>query len=681
MTSTQKIATRLLATLHSGNFTEAQRIAKTSGVDPLWLTYIEARQCEHTNPDQARTLYVQVAELANERGLIGAALIGAAICCGFILGQFEEGLALLDKALHYVDSPNRRSSTLNNRASIIAYAVHTGSFETERLREAIDIWLTLLPEQPNDESITNNLGNAYNALGDPVQAENYLHQSILIMEQDGVGGPAMASGLMNLGEALHGQQRLEEALAQFSAAQELVSAHPDTDPVLLVEIARNLAHIHQQMGDLAAAAPQSLRAIQTIESRRADLMQEQDRRTFLAMLLDAYQTAIAIALDTGDIERAFTLAEQARSRTLSEATAVETPLTAAQIQDALPDDLLLIAFYVVVDHYLAFVMTKSTLTVERLAVSTDDLTRLFDPQGYPRHIMPNRQGRLQQPWMVERIGEQLISPLASHLENAEDAQHQTLCIIPYGPLHYLPFQLWLDRSILYAPSATLLVTHCQRQIASNPREPLVAYGYNSIDLTHAEVEAVNIARRAAGTAHIGEEAIQPNLQTAHWLHFSCHGVHNTDEPLESYLLLADGPLTARAIMGMELDATLVTLSACESGRNQIQRGDEPLGLTRAFFAAGVPAVLVSMWPVDEVATRLLMEEFYSELQRGHAKRDALHLAQQRLRTYHTDELQELVVAYGHTKGKAEKIVERSEEEQPFTHPYWWAGFVLVGDRF
>ena len=101
------------------------------------------------------------------------------------------------------------------------------------------------------------------------------------------------------------------------------------------------------------------------------------------------------------------------------------------------------------------------------------------------------------------------------------------------------------------------------------------------------------------------------------------------------------------IVGLKLCASLVTLSACQSGVSKITAGDELLGLVRAFLAAGARSLLVSMWWVDDEATTELMTLFYSRLKAGTASKSALREAQITLRERHP-------------------------------HPYYWAPFVLIG---
>lgn len=93
----------------------------------------------------------------------------------------------------------------------------------------------------------------------------------------------------------------------------------------------------------------------------------------------------------------------------------------------------------------------------------------------------------------------------------------------------------------------------------------------------------------------------------------------------------------------------MTLSACDTGIGRVSRGDEIWGFTRAFLSAGSPALVVSLWPVEDEATARTMEQFYGGLRSGPA-RSALRAAQLTLL-----------------------------RDSRTAHPFFWAPFVLVGD--
>ena len=143
------------------------------------------------------------------------------------------------------------------------------------------------------------------------------------------------------------------------------------------------------------------------------------------------------------------------------------------------------------------------------------------------------------------------------------------------------------------------------------------------------------------------------------LHLATVGSLNRANPLFSWIDLApegdDGRLEVHEIYGLELDARLVVLSACETGLGggaltTAPAGDDWVGLTRAFLTAGADNVLASLWRVEDLATARLMEEFYQQLGSGFAPVNALAAAQRSL------------------------ILEADT-----SHPFYWAGFSLVGE--
>ena len=105
------------------------------------------------------------------------------------------------------------------------------------------------------------------------------------------------------------------------------------------------------------------------------------------------------------------------------------------------------------------------------------------------------------------------------------------------------------------------------------------------------------------------------------------------------------------VYGLDLSgANLVVLSACETALGEQSEGDELVGLTRAFLYAGTPAVVTTLWSVDDAASGAEMEAFYRNLREGLTNAEALRAAQM------------AVMA-----------------EERWSEPYYWAAFSLTGD--
>jgi CHAT domain-containing protein/Tfp pilus assembly protein PilF len=398
------------------------------------------------------------------------------------------------------------------------------------------------------------------------------------------------------------------------------------------------------------------------------------------------------------------------------------PLSSEEVMARLPADGVLVEYFTVGDVILAFVLTCTDIQVIRLPLRVQDVERAFSRTGdgkldQLRHLTRGPDHRLREPWVLGQLCQRLIEPLGQKIWSAS-----LLCIVPHGILHYIPFQALFQKDgstpryllgdtsethrLVYAPSAATLFDYCQRKTLS-AQTGCLAFGYNdpALNLTQAEMEAERIAHLTAGVSRTGGKANRNVLfeeaANYRYLHLACHGRFNPTWPLASYLNLADGPVdVADLLYHLRLNADLVSLSACETGRNHVLRGDEMVGLTRAFLYAGTPSVVVSHWVVDELATRLLMERFYQELvvpsgQTDQAtKAKALTRAQNAIRSLTVEELRQTLLMDGHSSGDIDRqlhylatsagydsLASLRGDECLLAHPYYWASFFLVGDRF
>jgi CHAT domain-containing protein/Tfp pilus assembly protein PilF len=151
-----------------------------------------------------------------------------------------------------------------------------------------------------------------------------------------------------------------------------------------------------------------------------------------------------------------------------------------------------------------------------------------------------------------------------------------------------------------------------------------------------------------------EQAKEEAMKKYGYILFSCHGL--LADEFQSLVLSQipgakeDGYLTLDEIMNLDWNARLVVLSACETGRGKIRRGEGVIGLTRAVMYAGTPAAVVSLWSVSDEGTRELMTRFFEKMIRqGMSKEEALRQAKLEM-----------------LKGK-------------FSNPYYWSAFVMYGE--
>lgn len=253
---------------------------------------------------------------------------------------------------------------------------------------------------------------------------------------------------------------------------------------------------------------------------------------------------------------------------------------------------------------------------------------------------------------LSRLYDMLMRPLESAITDRD------LIIVPTGVLHYLPFNALNDssryisetRSVTNAPAASIWQM-LDAKPEPHPNRPLLM-GFADANAPEAENEVRAIKKiLPASQLYTGARAtfaaFREKAPKHDILHLACHGQFRPDSPLFSSLHLADGRITVRDVAAQKLSADLVVLSACETGLNKLFAGDEIVGLTRGFLSAGVSSIIVSLWTVNDAASKGLMTAFYNHLQRGCSIATSLRYAQN-------------------------DFIERGE------HPYYWSPFVLIG---
>jgi CHAT domain-containing protein len=153
-------------------------------------------------------------------------------------------------------------------------------------------------------------------------------------------------------------------------------------------------------------------------------------------------------------------------------------------------------------------------------------------------------------------------------------------------------------------------------------------------LPGAEQEAKAIAPLLNTKPLIGKDAtkiaIEQLMPKARIIHLATHGLLDDVRGIGSAIALApsgndDGLLTADQILNLKLNAELVVLSACDTGRGRVT-GDGVIGLSRSLISVGVPSVIVSLWSVPDSPTASLMTEFYRQMQQQPDKAQALRSA-------------------------------------------------------
>ena len=352
--------------------------------------------------------------------------------------------------------------------------------------------------------------------------------------------------------------------------------------------------------------------------------------------------------------------DRVRKDSLEQASLMSVePVNVSELQALLPEGTTLVEYLVGRHNALAWVVDRTSVTMVRLPIARDQLVsgvRAFRQGIEPQAPLPDAQKQ------AEALHDGLIAPVRRHIKGTR------VVVVPHDVLHYLPFGAlrskpgrWLveDYTLTTLPSASVL-RFLEAKRTAGSGGGVLAIGNpdlgSALNLRFAEREARVVADRYAGASVLvrgdaTEERAKSLAGGARLLHFATHGELNENDPLASGLLLApggkdDGRLEVREIFGLDLSAQLVVLSACETGLGKLSTGDELVGLQRAFLYAGTPAVITTLWKVDDRASFVLMREFYD----GLAKADP---------------------------AAARQAAQRAAMKE-FPHPFAWAAFGLTG---
>jgi CHAT domain-containing protein len=517
---------------------------------------------------------------------------------------------------------------------------------------------------PLDEAITlNEMGFLDHVLGQQEDALRNYNRGIELVE-------ASFSDLLQPGQAA---TFLDDQIQIYLRTVNLLAdTEAWTDAFHVTEQARARSFLRQLAGSSLTSANgvAVVKEAQQIKNERAALARQlqQLRTAAPEARSDADNAAIAGAeAELEAIDRAFAkFCDRLEQDSLQDAALLcRTDSTLDDIQASLDADTALLSYFFTTDRVLAFVVGHNSFHAMELPVDEDDLrAQIID--GFRgddlsiTSVMPASIGPLY---------DALVRPVEPYL------QAKRLGIVPHDVLHYLSFaalfdgeQYFGDRYSLFTlPSASALIyAQGLRKPAGDAPQALVL-GNPTRDLFVTEEQVQSVAARYATAPLLRGQATETSFRSrssaAALIHVAAHGTYDAADPLRTALQLApdaqnDGRLEVGEIYTLDLHraTNLVVLSACESNINDLRTqrslavspGDEVISLSRAFLYAGAPAVIASLWAVNAQPTNLLVDRFYTHLNAGAVPAEALQQAQIDVRA-------------------------------SYPHPYFWAGFVVIGD--
>ena len=585
------------------------------------------------------------------------------------LGQYAKALEVFQQALtiaKQIGDTALEGATLSNIG-----AAYQGLGQYAKALEFYQQALTIA-KQIGDTAVEgttlNNIGEVYRNLGQNAKALEFYQQALTIAKQ--IGDTAVeGTTLNNIGEVYRNLGQNAKALEFYQQA--LTIAKQIGDTAVESTTLNNIGLVYNSLGRYADAEKTLFAAIEVLESLRTKTLSDDQKISIFETQTQTYRLLQQALIAQNKINAALEISERSRARAFIELLASKNsgnidnqqavkPPNVEQIKQIAKVQNATLVQYSVNESNLYIWVIKPT---GKIAFKQVDLKSLNTPLarlvnksrlsigagGRGIKVEPKDESSKKQ--NLQKLYEVLIEPIASLLPTNPD---EHVIFIPHDSLFLVPFVALQDKdgkyliekhTILTAPAIQVLdLTHQQRQkvtgkdvlVMGNPIMPKVGIPPVQLQpLLGAEKEALTIANLFKIKAITGKDAtkaaFKQKLSSARIIHLATHGLlDDADKSIPSAIALAptsndNGLLTPAEIFDLKINAELVVLSACDTGRGAIT-GDGVVGLSRSLITAGASSVIVSLWAVPDSPTSELMTEFYQQWQKNPDKAAALRNA-------------------------------------------------------
>jgi tetratricopeptide (TPR) repeat protein len=610
------------------------------------------------------------------------------------LGRLDEALESYQQSVRInreIKSRVQEASALNNMGNLFAQRQ-----QPEEAMKYLQQSLQLNREvknRPKEATSLNNIGAVQLDLGKLDEAINFYQQALTIHREvrNQVG---QVNTLFNLGAVYRKKQQLDVALDYFGQATALLESRLTTFKT--DETKSGLQNQNQDVYKLAIQtaleANKPELAFSFSEHSRARLFLDQlgntrlkarndssevkalrDRLKYLEGLSNTKVRVLGTETNSDQKERLTkeidalkseyvqVLAQLQRGDPEYAARTTATASDLAGVQKTLEPNVTLVSFHVLKDQVVAFVIGRDRFKAVSLALKQSDLENLI-ADARADHSSPV-------PLAYVKLYDQLIRPLQADLTTP------LVGIVAHGVLHDLPLaalrdqqknQWFGEQKLLFSLPSASSYQFIQAKRKTPTAPSVMAVGINNFQqeqlptLTFAEGEANNVVTSpyfAAGQHRLligsvaSKAAFLENVASFNVLHLAVHAkVDRAVGRFSKVFLTGEDSLSVADIDDLDLhNASLVVLSACNTEVGDVSASEDITSLSRAFIYAGSPSVLASLIEVNDASTSLLMSLFYSGLQQGKTKAEALQAAQQLIR------------------------------QNGVENPYFWAFFTLTGD--
>ncbi len=582
-----------------------------------------------------------------DSAVLYAKTVGNLAVCYHHLGDY-------DKAIRYYEEAEQRSRASGNQRDVQIWlgGIATAQMEQEDYASSVKGFRAALAiglETGDQESAAwwlNNLTLASISLGDLAGAERYNQQAA------GLGVSSWSDYVRHLHEA-----EIAAARHELDRAEKLFDAlltRPSQDPASVLEAETSLAQVLIERGRPDVADAEFHKAMALIERQRAQLVRDEYKLSYLAKRMETYQKYVDFLVTRGHIAEALEVAESSRARLLDEKLSTaghagQTASAAAFARLARSAGNVLLSYWLGPKRSFLWAVGPDGVSLFELP-SEKKIAPLIEAY---RSFVEGLRDPLESEFPAGRqLSEILLGPVRDRLGVGAH-----ILVIPDRALNSLNFETLpdlenasrylIDRvTVSVAPSLSLVASAAPPARRSAPAILLIGNPEPAVEeyprLPNAAREMALIQQTVAGSRNVVLEGArarpaayrESSPSNFTWIHFAAHASANRESPLDSALILSrDGAgytLSAREVMNVPLNATLVTLSACRSAGAKTYSGEGLVGLSWAFLRAGAHSVVAGLWDVTDLSTANLMADFYSELAKDVPPADALRAAKLKL---------------------------------------------------
>ena len=573
------------------------------------------------------------------------------------LGQYPKALDYFQQSLvirKAVGNKDGEGTALNNIGS-----VYDSLEEYPRALRYYQQSLVIskaIGDKSGEGNALNNIGGVYRSLGEYSQALTYLKQALLISKA--IGNQAVESNtLNNLGKVYHSLKKYSTALEYYQQSLVIRQAisNKNGEGITLTNMGATLLDQQQP-----ARAEKPLRAaiaiwetIRGSKNTAGQGLSDSDKVSFANSVANTYKLLQKALVQQNKPQAALEVAERGRARALTELLAFRlvnikattTPNlppapNLAKIQQIAKNQNATLVEYSLIDEtiYIWVILPHGQITFQQSQLppntNIQDLVNIsradIGVRGRSRSSDSTSPSGSSAQGDLKLLHKLLIAPIAKSLPQDPN---QRIIIIPQGELFFVPFVALQDSQgkylieqhtistassigLLDSTSAPAKFNSKQGTIlvVGNPIMPLAPDGSQLVSLPGAGEEAIAIGSILKTTPLIGANAdknvVINRMRSASIIHLATHGLlDKVRGDIPGAIALTNGFLTSNEIFDLKLQASLVVLSACDTGKGDLS-GDGVIGLSRALAVAGVPSVAVSLWTVSDSSTKELMVEFY-----------------------------------------------------------------------